>query len=55
MGRKIKPLTNGNWVLEHIEGLPTLEDSDERNRWLYQSSLTFTTVHDEIKFLDSLS
>lgn len=49
-----KAIVNGDWVLEHIEGLPTLEDGDVRNRWLYQSSLTFTTVQDAVKFLDSL-
>lgn len=47
-------IINGDWVLEHIAGLPTLEDNDIRNRWLYQSSLTFTTVQDALKFLESL-
>ncbi len=47
-------MINGDWVLEHIEGLPTLEDNDVRNRWLYQSTLTFTTVQDAIKFLENL-
>ena len=47
-------IENGNWVLEHVEGLPTLDDNDVRNRWLYQSSLTFTTVQDALKFLESL-
>ena len=47
-------IKNGNWVLEHVEGLPTLDDNDVRNRWLYQSSLTFTTVQDALKFLESL-
>ena len=45
---------NGDWVLGQIEGLPTLEDSDVRNRWLYQSSRTFTTVQEAIKFLENL-
>lgn len=49
-----KAIINGDWVLEHIEGLPTLEDTDVRNRWLYQSSMTFTTVQDAMKFLESL-
>ena len=47
-------MINGDWVLEHIEGLPTLEDNNVRNRWLYQSTLTFTTVQDAIKFLENL-
>ena len=45
---------NGHWVLEHIEGLPTLEDNDIRNQWLYQSTLTFTTVQDALEFLSNL-
>lgn len=49
-----KAIQNGDWVLQHIEGLPTLEDNDARNRWLYQSTLTFTTVQDAMKFLESL-
>lgn len=49
-----KAIINGDWVLEHMEGLPTLEDNDVRNRWLYQSTLTFTTVQDAMKFLESL-
>lgn len=47
-------IVNGDWVLNHIDGLPTLEDNDVRNRWLYQSTLTFTTVQEAIKFLESL-
>lgn len=49
-----KAIINGDWVLEHITGLLTLEDNDVRNRWLYQSTLTFTTVQDAMKFLKSL-
>lgn len=45
---------NGDWVLGQIEGLPTLEDSDVRNRWLYQSSRIFTTGARSIKFLENL-
>lgn len=33
------------------EGLPGLEDSDERNRWLCQQCLTFSNVHEAIDFL----
>ncbi len=47
-------IENGHWVLEHIDGLPTLEDSDKRNQWLYQSTLTFTTVQDALEFLGDL-
>ena len=36
------------------EGLPGLEDTDERNQWLYKNCLTFSTVHEAINFLESL-
>lgn len=52
--RMDQAVENGRWLLEHIEGLPTLEDNDIRNRWLYQSSLTFTTVQDALDFLNHL-
>ena len=47
---------NGGKVLAALEGdgLPTLEDSDERNRWLCRCGKTFTTVHEAILFLESL-
>ena len=47
---------NGQRVLQNLQsqGLPTLEDTDERNQWLHQSSLTFTTVHEAILFLESI-
>ena len=47
---------NGKRTLENLraDGLPTLEDTDERNRWLHQSSKTFTTVQEAIAFLEGL-
>lgn len=45
---------NGAWALRSVEGLPTLEDNDIRNQWLYQCGLTFTTVQETIEFLESL-
>ncbi len=36
------------------QGLPGLEDTDERNRWLCQKCLTFSTVYEAIEFLTSL-
>ena len=36
------------------QGLPDLEDTDERNRWLCQKCLTFSTVYEAIDFLTSL-
>lgn len=47
---------NGSRTLHNLlsEGLPTLEDTDDRNSWLYQSSKTFTTVQEAIVYLESL-
>ena len=36
------------------EGLPELADTDERNRWLYLSSKSFSTVFEAIEFLELL-
>lgn len=36
------------------QGLPGLEDTDERNRWLCQKCLTFSNVYEAIDFLTSL-
>lgn len=36
------------------QGLPGLEDTDERNRWLCQKYLTFSNVYEAIEFLTSL-
>ena len=49
-------MKNGKKTLENLraDGLPTLDDTDERNRWLHQSSRTFTTVQEAIEFLEGL-
>jgi len=49
-------IENGKWTLISLvdDGLPTLEDTDNRNRWLYQGTHTFTTVHEAIEFLVKL-
>lgn len=36
------------------QGLPGLEDTDERNRWLCQKCLTFSNIYEAIDFLTSL-
>ena len=36
------------------QGLPGLEDTDERNCWLCQKCLTFSNVYEAIEFLTSL-
>ncbi len=46
-------ISNGHLTLTRLllEGLPGLEDTDDRNRWLYLCSWTFTTVHEAIEQL----
>ncbi|MBQ2633403.1 MAG: RloB domain-containing protein [Oscillospiraceae bacterium] len=37
------------------EGMPGLEDTDERNQWLCRNCFTFSTVFEAIEFLESLT
>lgn len=37
------------------DGLPGLEDTDERNKWLCNKCMTFSTVYEAIEFLESLA
>lgn len=37
------------------EGLPGLEDTDERNEWLCKNCKTFSNVHEAIQYLSGLS
>ena len=47
---------NGEQVLSALlsDGLPSLEDTDERNQWLALSGKTFTTVQEAIEYLENL-
>ena len=47
---------NAKSVLNDLlqEGLPELNDTDIRNRWLYTCSKTFSTVFEAIEYLESL-
>ena len=36
------------------EGLPSIENTDERNKWLYTQCKTFSTVSEAIRFLENL-
>lgn len=36
------------------DGLPELEDTDERNQWLYTNCKTFSTVYEAIEYLEQL-
>jgi len=49
-------MVHGEKTLRNLlpEGLPGLEESDERNRWLCTQCKTFTTVHEAIAYLESL-
>lgn len=51
-----KAVANAKSVLKDLiqEGLPELEDSDLRDKWLYTSSKTFSTVFEAIEYLESL-
>ena len=47
---------NSGQVLASLlpEGLPSLEETDERNRWLVHCGKTFSTVQDALNYLESL-
>lgn len=47
---------NAKKVLKNLlsDGLPSLEDTDERNIWLSKSSKTFSTVFEAIEYLENL-
>ena len=49
-------VTNARRTVEKLlaEGLPGLEDTDERNRWLQRKCLTVSNVYEAIEFLESL-
>lgn len=48
--------TNARQTVSNLlqQGLPGLEDTDVRNRWLCRECLTFSTVYEAIDFLTSL-
>lgn len=47
---------NAGIILQNLlkEGMPSLEDTDERNLWLCKNCRTFSTVQEAISFLESL-
>ncbi|MGN1406493.1 MAG: RloB domain-containing protein [Erysipelotrichaceae bacterium] len=47
---------NAEDILQSLihEGLPCLEDTDERNKWLCTECKTFSTVNEAITFLEQL-
>lgn len=50
-------MSNAKQTLKNLQpmGLPELEDTDDRNRWLCQHCLTFSNVYEAIEFLISLT
>ncbi len=50
-------MVNGRRTLSRLtdQGLPTLENTDERNLWLCRSGHTFTTVQEAIGFLEDMN
>lgn len=49
-------VNNSKWTVEKLlqYGLPGLEDTDERNRWLCTNCKTFSNVYEAIEYLESL-
>ena len=49
-------VTNAKRTVSNLlqDGLSGIEDTDERNRWLCQKCLTFSTVYEAIDYLGSL-
>lgn len=47
---------NGEKTLHNLlpDGLPGMEDTDERNRWLHSNCKTFSNVYEAIRYLESL-
>lgn len=49
-------MINAQWAMNKLlsAGLPGLEDTDERNKWLCKNCYTFSSVFEAISFLQSL-
>lgn len=54
--KRLDAASNGAWSLKQIEafGLPSTEECERRWKWLYNTSYTFTNVHEAIDYLESL-
>lgn len=52
----LEAVANAKSVLDDLlqEGLPEIDDTDTRNRWLYSCSKTFSTAFEAIEFLETL-
>ena len=49
-------MKNAGTILKTLlkDGMPCLDDTDERNQWLYVQEKTFSNVHEAIAFLEAL-
>lgn len=49
-------VVNAEKTVYHLlqDGLPGMDDTDERNRWLYTSCKTFSTVYEAINYLEEI-
>ena len=47
-------VVNAKNIVHNLDGLPCLEDTDERNEWLYKSNKTFSTVYEAIEYLEQI-
>ena len=49
-------MVNAKWTLVNLlpDGLPGIEDTDERNHWLCKNCYTFSSVFEALSFLQSL-
>lgn len=49
-------VTNAEKTMKNLlpDGLPGLEDTDERNKWLCKNCKTFSNVYEAINYLESL-
>jgi hypothetical protein len=49
-------IQNAKTTLKNLlpDGLPGLEDTDERNQWLCKSCVTFSNVYEAIEFLENI-
>lgn len=50
-------ISNSEQIMKGLlsQGLPTLENTDARNKWLHSCGKSFSTVHEAIKYLQNLT
>ncbi len=48
-------MQNGRWTLERLKGDGMPQDGAARDEWLFSGTHTFTTVHEALEWLESLT